>query len=58
MPLQSAISCRRLPIRSPPIEGDEGVSWMLHSVMTPKRAVNSIRGTSRSLAFACELKVN
>jgi hypothetical protein len=32
---------------------------MLHSVMTPKRAVNSMRGTSISSAeFACELKVN
>jgi len=31
---------------------------MLHSVMTPKRAVNSMRGMSRSAAFACELKVN
>jgi hypothetical protein len=51
-------------MRFSPIEGDEGVSWMLHSVTTPKRAVNSIRGKFLVVAVVWlllldrELKVN
>ena len=57
------ISCNRLPSKFSPIEGDEGVSWMLHSVMTPKRAVNSIRGKLFVMVVSLlvvdrELKVN